>query len=78
MCLARTTAPESQAPTVTTRCGAFVCPGAVMAALPDSVAELDEALFHASLVPPDERTIVWHRWVDALTDQRNRLTKEQA
>ena len=42
-----------------------------------TLAELDEALLHASLVPADERGKPWHAWVDSLIDQRNRA-KEPA
>lgn len=42
-----------------------------------TLADIDEALLHASLVPVDERGAFWHQWVDSLMDQRNRA-KEPA
>lgn len=39
------------------------------------VAQLDEALMHASLVPLDERGPAWHAWTNALLEQRRRLEK---
>lgn len=41
-----------------------------------SIEQIDEALFHASLVPIDERGTFWRKWTDALTDQRNRLERQ--
>lgn len=38
-----------------------------------TLAEIDEALFHASLVPEDERGIAWQRFVDALLEQRDKV-----
>lgn len=38
-----------------------------------TLAELDEALLHASLVPVDERGKPWHAWVDSLLAQRTRI-----
>lgn len=38
-----------------------------------SIEEVDEALHHTSLVPPDCRGAGWEAWVDALLDQRAEL-----
>lgn len=38
-----------------------------------TLAELDEALLHASLVPADERGKAWHAFVDSLLAQRTRI-----
>lgn len=35
-----------------------------------SVAEIDEALRHLSLVPEHERGTAWHAYLDALLEQR--------
>ena len=40
--------------------------------MPTTLADIDEALFHASLVPEDERGLAWQRYVDALLDQRDK------
>jgi hypothetical protein len=37
------------------------------------VADIDEALAHTSLVA--NRDDNWHRWADALLDQRNRIAR---
>lgn len=37
------------------------------------IAQLDEALMHASLIPLDERGPAWHAWTNALLEQRRRL-----
>lgn len=37
------------------------------------VADIDEALRHTALV--ENRNEHWHRWADALLDQRNRLAR---
>lgn len=37
------------------------------------IAQLDEALMHASLVPLAERGPAWHAWTNALLEQRGRL-----
>jgi hypothetical protein len=49
--------------------GAFVMSGEAMPTL----AELDEALMHASLVPESDRGKAWHAWTDSLLEQRNRI-----
>ena len=38
-----------------------------------TLEEIDEALLHTSLSP--ERNEHWHRWADALLDQRNRIAR---
>ena len=38
-----------------------------------TVDEIDEALLHTSLAP--HRDDNWHRWADALLDQRNRIAR---
>ena len=38
-----------------------------------TLEEIDEALHHTSLAA--ERGEHWHRWADALLDQRNRLAR---
>ena len=38
-----------------------------------TLEEIDEALLHTSL--STERNEHWHRWADALLDQRNRLAR---
>jgi len=38
-----------------------------------TVEEIDEALLHTSLTAQRDET--WHRWADALLDQRNRLAR---
>ena len=38
------------------------------------VADIDEALAHTSLVA--NRDDNWHRWADALLDQRNRIARQ--
>ncbi len=40
----------------------------------DTVGAVDEALMHASLVPPRERGPAWRSFVDKLTDLRKELT----
>jgi len=37
------------------------------------IAQLDEALMHASLIPLNERGPAWHAWTNALLEQRRRL-----
>ena len=44
-----------------------------VAPTPATLAELDEALMHASLVPESERGVAWHAWTDSLLEQRGRL-----
>jgi hypothetical protein len=41
-----------------------------------TLSEVDEALHHTSLVPPDCRGEGWHAWVDALLEQRAELVPE--
>lgn len=43
-----------------------------------SLSDIDEALLHASLVPEDQRGLVWQRWVDSLLEQRTRLAAPPA
>ena len=38
-----------------------------------TLEEIDEALLHTSLTA--ERNEHWHRWADALLDQRNRIAR---
>jgi len=38
-----------------------------------TLEEIDEALLHTSLA--HERNEHWHRWADALLDQRNRIAR---
>ena len=38
-----------------------------------TIAEIDEALRHLSLVPLDERGSAWHAYMDALLEQRQNL-----
>ena len=38
-----------------------------------TIEEIDEALLHTSLTA--ERNEHWHRWADALLDQRNRIAR---
>jgi hypothetical protein len=38
-----------------------------------TLADIDEALLHTSLAV--ERNEHWHRWADALLDQRNRIAR---
>lgn len=33
-------------------------------------SDIDEALLHLSLVPPDERGPAWHAYLDALLEAR--------
>lgn len=42
----------------------------------ESLAEIDEALAHTALVPPDSRGDGWFAWVDALLDQRQQAELE--
>ena len=39
-----------------------------------TLEEIDEALLHTSLTA--ERNEHWHRWADALLDQRNRIARQ--
>ena len=41
----------------------------------DTIADLDEALRHLSLVPTDARGDGWSAYMDALLDKRQRLEK---
>ena len=34
------------------------------------IAEIDEALSHLSLTPPDKRGNEWHTYLDSILDQR--------
>jgi hypothetical protein len=43
-----------------------------------TLSEVDEALHHTSLVPPDCRGEGWHAWVDALLEQRAELAPEKS
>lgn len=42
----------------------------------ETLAEIDEALAHTALVPPDSRGDGWFAWVDALLDQRQQAELE--
>lgn len=42
-------------------------------ALESSIAEIDEALLHLSLVPETERGPAWHAYLDALLEQRSKI-----
>ncbi len=42
-----------------------------------TLAEVDEALFHLSLVPEDERGAGWHASLDARLAQRVRLARTE-
>lgn len=37
-----------------------------------TLQEIDEALFHAQLVPSDERGPGWHAYIDRLLELRNK------
>jgi hypothetical protein len=39
----------------------------------ETVAEIDEALRHLSLVPMQERGLAWHAYSDALLERRKHL-----
>jgi|DEB0MinimDraft_3_1074331.scaffolds.fasta_scaffold43895_2 hypothetical protein len=41
----------------------------------DTIAELDEALLHLSLVPTDARGDGWSAYMNALLEKRKRLEK---
>lgn len=41
----------------------------------DTIAELDEALLHLSLVPADARGDGWSAYMNALLEKRKRLEK---
>ena len=41
--------------------------------MPPTLAEIDEALFHASLVPEAERGSAWASYVNALLEQRDKV-----
>lgn len=40
-----------------------------------TLADIDEAIYHASRNPSRDKH--WHRWVDALLDQRLRFMDEE-
>lgn len=39
----------------------------------DNMEQVDEALRHLSLVPPDERGPAWHAYLDAILERRPTL-----
>lgn len=40
-----------------------------------TTAEIDEALAHLSLVPPDQRGTAWQAYADAVLEQRGQADK---
>lgn len=43
-----------------------------------TLAEVEEALQHASAVPPEQRGTAWHSFVDSLLEQRKQLARTDA